>query len=984
MANKFNSFGFGGQLDPTNGSLHILGKSLSSTGLAPDSALLTDSNSRIVSTSLITFTPSGPDGAIQFNNGGTHGGEAAMNFNDVTKTVTFNTLTIDINGDIFNAGETFLHLPGATTNLGIGHFTGTAVTTANNNVFCGFAAGQDVTEGSLNVFVGSLAGVQTTIAAECVFVGYTAGENNISGSFNTFVGKSAGRDNTTGTTNVFVGRMAGTSSNGSGSVAIGASAMNVSTGSRMLIIGASAALNMTTADEVVAIGESCLKTNTITSFVVAIGTRALQNATAPTQCTAIGHESLTVQTSAIENTTLGFKTGLVLTTSPANTLIGNLSGSSITTGLGESTLVGNKAGAAVTIGVGNTFVGNNTGTLITTGSNSVFIGNDAGSVVGLAQSDNIMIGHVGVAGDTKQIRLGTTAVQTDIDFYGAIQFTSTGDIFRNGVTFLHTPTGTSGVDNIAVGKDCMKSITSGGSNTGQGADCLEFLTSGFSNTCTGKFAGNQMTTGNANAIYGEATGQNITEGERNTMFGRASGSQLTVGDANTFLGNVAGQGASTANECVATGSEALFTNSTISNVVAYGTRALRVATLPAGCTAIGHESLLAQTTATLNTTLGFQTGLVLTTSSANTFLGNLSGSSATTGTGENTFAGKSSGANVTTGTKTVIVGANSGGNLTTTSSNIIIGNDIPGVVTDVGVITIGNSVTATKALYHGIHGVTPSGGSIFNMVIDTNGQVGATVAVNGAPVLPTNFIEGIVVSDNISSRKRLSIGSCRDSTDVFDIIQANGSLDIDIKSNGAGALDTGTEAADTWYAIYVIADTAEVNVVESLFSLSATAPTLPSGYDVFRRVGWARNNTASDFYEYDTFSTGRERFYLWNEEAGVTELLTNGAAVVWTNVDISELVPPTSQVVYLNMNHIAGNEEDFASVRTAGLTGTDPTTNPRGHRCYGGRSSTGGGGLSGASTCYHVVTDSTQNIEYANSSADELTDIWILGFTDFI
>lgn len=52
----------------------------------------------------------------------------------------------------------------------------------------------------------------------------------------------------------------------------------------------------------------------------------------------------------------------------------------------------------------------------------------------------------------------------------------------------------------------------------------------------------------------------------------------------------------------------------------------------------------------------------------------------------------------------------------------------------------------------------------------------------------------------------------------------------------AGGLDTGAAAADTWYAVHLIGGDAVATDV--LLSESATAPSLPAGYDRFRRIGW--------------------------------------------------------------------------------------------------------------------------------------------------
>jgi len=53
---------------------------------------------------------------------------------------------------------------------------------------------------------------------------------------------------------------------------------------------------------------------------------------------------------------------------------------------------------------------------------------------------------------------------------------------------------------------------------------------------------------------------------------------------------------------------------------------------------------------------------------------------------------------------------------------------------------------------------------------------------------------------------------------------------------GSGSLDTGTVAVTTWYHVHLIMNPL-TGAVDVLTSRSATAPTLPSGFTLFRRVG---------------------------------------------------------------------------------------------------------------------------------------------------
>lgn len=62
----------------------------------------------------------------------------------------------------------------------------------------------------------------------------------------------------------------------------------------------------------------------------------------------------------------------------------------------------------------------------------------------------------------------------------------------------------------------------------------------------------------------------------------------------------------------------------------------------------------------------------------------------------------------------------------------------------------------------------------------------------------------------------------------------------------AGGLDTGAIANNTGYHFFVIRRP-DTGVVDVLFSLSASAPTLPANYTQFRRIGWAKTNGSAQW-----------------------------------------------------------------------------------------------------------------------------------------
>jgi len=84
-------------------------------------------------------------------------------------------------------------------------------------------------------------------------------------------------------------------------------------------------------------------------------------------------------------------------------------------------------------------------------------------------------------------------------------------------------------------------------------------------------------------------------------------------------------------------------------------------------------------------------------------------------------------------------------------------------------------------------------------------------------------------------------GSAKSSDGLSDIVLstnfAAGLISSGSWTAGSGAqkLDTGTRAANTWYHLFLIRKTSDGSA-ELLFSTSATAPTMPSGYAGFRLI----------------------------------------------------------------------------------------------------------------------------------------------------
>lgn len=154
----------------------------------------------------------------------------------------------------------------------------------------------------------------------------------------------------------------------------------------------------------------------------------------------------------------------------------------------------------------------------------------------------------------------------------------------------------------------------------------------------------------------------------------------------------------------------------------------------------------------------------------------------------------------------------------------------------------------------------------------------------------------------------------RDSTDARTISVGSDQTIVNT-TTGANALDASTVASDTWYFIFAIDDTTNVLSPAGLLSLSATAPALPSGYNVFRRVGTIRTDATSDFFgiaQYDhevSVLLGREAF-------------NATAPTSFTDLDLSNFVPTISLRCVLNIGSRNVSNNGIYQLRRNGETTT--------------------------------------------------------------
>jgi hypothetical protein len=419
------------------------------------------------------------------------------------------------------------------TYYGIGALTTGSTTGVDDSAFGVNALNLD-TMGNYNTAVGFSALKANTTGVNNTAAGMDALLGNLTGAYNTAVGVSALSANTTGTGNTATGYQAmDANTTGTGNTATGYQALfNCKTDSQDTATGYQALFSDTVGfsglpNENVADGYRALYGNTDGYANVASGYEALYHNVQGDQNTGIGYEALNASVNAILNTAVGYE-ALLHSTGNANIAVGHGAGQNITTGSFDID-IGHPAFATDTkiirIGDGAT----QTDTYLT----GVIHGNGSGltGITGLNTTGSAS-GNLGVG--TSVLSYEPGSYNTALGDYalpdGSGDFNSAIGSYAMGATTV------SGNDDVADGYAALYELSSGNDNDAIGFEALHLTSTGYDNIGIGSYALQNNTSGYENTAVGVDALQNLGAGNSNLALGAAAGTALASGDNNIYLG----------------------------------------------------------------------------------------------------------------------------------------------------------------------------------------------------------------------------------------------------------------------------------------------------------------------------------------------------------------------------------------------------------------------------------------------------------------
>ncbi len=221
------------------------------------------------------------------------------------------------------------------------------------------------------------------------------------------------------------------------------------------------------------------------------------------------------------------------------------------------------------------------------------------------------------------------------------------------------------------------------------------------------------------------------------------------------------------------------------------------------------------------------------------------------------------------------------------------------------------------------------------------------------------YISGLQLTWLTTTTIQVSAGQCRDHLDLNDI-QLPSSITygptatpttitptyiINTAQSGALGLDilpTAGIAASTLYYVYAIGNSNNnspsqpgfdpLNLPSVILSLSASAPTLPRNYDMYRRIGCVRTDTTAapshiiPFYQTAAPNSSNRLMDYGTDGITAFTVLAAGASATYAPIVLTGLLPPLATTVVLRATLTPNAAGDILYLRpTNALAGLQST-----------------------------------------------------------
>jgi hypothetical protein len=185
-----------------------------------------------------------------------------------------------------------------------------------------------------------------------------------------------------------------------------------------------------------------------------------------------------------------------------------------------------------------------------------------------------------------------------------------------------------------------------------------------------------------------------------------------------------------------------------------------------------------------------------------------------------------------------------------------------------------------------------------------------------------NEINGLLGSSDGGDTLSVGAGTADDSTNTTTITIPSGQTrTVDVTTSGVGGLDTGSIAANTMYALYVLKN--QAGNVGAMISLNFTSFSWPNSK--WRRVGTVLTNANSEVVAFSQTGPGALRETTYNANPNVLKVLNGASAEEWTDFDLAPPKPNTNGEACLAVTPSGGATYLRTDEGGAVITLTTPT-----------------------------------------------------------
>ena len=220
-----------------------------------------------------------------------------------------------------------------------------------------------------------------------------------------------------------------------------------------------------------------------------------------------------------------------------------------------------------------------------------------------------------------------------------------------------------------------------------------------------------------------------------------------------------------------------------------------------------------------------------------------------------------------------------GTTLTTNALAVSTNAAISGAATVAGAVTSGGIIKST------------SGGFTFP---DNTTQTTALVS----SIIPTGMSSGLKIQATSNTAVTITASQIVLAITTSTYTPSTISLTLGTGTSGVNGLDTGTIAASTWYAVWVIYNG---TTVAGLLSLSSTAPTMPVGYTYKARIGWVRTDGSSNLLR--TIQYGTRAQYI-TSASGYPLMASGSTSSTWSAISTANYVPSTASAIVVAISKL--------------------------------------------------------------------------------